>query len=108
MNHFYLFCLMFLCSCAISKGDKNTGTVSLNSNENQAISAEVCPAGKLLTYFESDGSSVSNLQPAIAIVSGGENCALTEDINDSWLIPGGNIFLNLKFLTALSIIRYGK
>lgn len=80
-----IFLFLLACACAPSKGDKNTGTVSLPSNEKQVISDEVCPTGKTLQYQESNDSSISTLTPAIAIVSGDGSCALTGDVNDEWI-----------------------
>ena len=100
-----LICFCFLLiSCARSPGDKNNGTVDLSSNQDlAAISAQVCSNGQILSVADSNDFLMRDLIPAIAIVSGDEDCANVDSVDDRWYdFIGGQVYF--KFEKNLSCI----
>lgn len=96
---FILLSILFLCSCANSKGDKNTNTPpNLPPNEILEISNEICAPGKSLALVPPSTHGLDDLTPAIAFSTGTQACALTEPIADEWWDwSGTRWFFNVSF-----------
>lgn len=89
--------MAFLVSCAVSKGDKNTGDVKIPENEMESVGSEVCSGGQRLVVVPSERQTLSSLRPAIAFVSGDGECAISDGVSDQWYdVTGFRWFFELE------------